>query len=172
MLIAFLQKLFWQSRLVQSCEKIQKPRRRPYKFMQEFSDKTDREYTILGLQRTSEVLEEYHFFSHEDKKETITRITIEKDDQRRELTFPGAIPESFFPQLLRQRVKLSIKESASYDPGVGFMSGYEWRCSQDHVLEVLTGELTGQQFRGHKYWLDDYPLVVMRVKNQPEQVTA
>lgn len=165
MLNEFFQKLFRRPPVQASRGEAQEPRRRPHEFMQEVSDETNREYIILGLQRTSGVLEEYHLFSHEDKKETVTRLAVEENGQQRELTFPGAIPESYFPQLLRQRAKLSIKESASYDPGVS-SSVYEWRCTQDHVLEVLTGELAGQQFKGHKYWLDDYPSVVVRVKNQ------
>lgn len=163
------QKLFRRPSVQASRGEVQEPRRRPYEFMQEFSDETSREYIILGLQRTSGVLEKYHFFGHEDKKEAVTRLAVEENGQQLELTFPGAIPESYFPQLLRQRAKLSIKESAFYDPGVGSVGGCEWRCTQDHVLEVLTGELVGQQFKGHKYWLDDYPVVV---KNQPEQATA
>ncbi|MBI2669735.1 MAG: hypothetical protein HYX20_01115 [Candidatus Yanofskybacteria bacterium] len=172
MLNEFFQKLFRQPSVQASRGEVQEPRRRPYEFMQTFSDETSQEYTILGLQRTSGILDEYHFFSREDNKEIVTQLAVEENGQQRELTFPGAIPESYFPQLLRQRVKLSIKESASYDRGVGFLSGCEWRCTQDHTLDVLTGELTGQKFKGHKYWLDDYPLVVVRVKNQPKQVTV
>jgi len=172
MLNEFFQKLFRRPIVQVSHEETQEPRRRPYEFMQEFSDVMIREYTVLGLQRASGVLEKYHIFSHEDKKETVTQLAVEENGQQRKLTFPGAIPESYFPQLLQQRVKLSIKESAFYDPGVGFISGCEWRCTQDNTLEVLTGELASQQFKGHKYWLDDYPLVVMRVKNQLEQATA
>ena len=174
-MLRFFQRLFGQSsqsKAVQTAVQItHETRKRSYKFMQEFSDETSREYTILGLQRNTGVLEEYHLFNSENKKETVTSLTVEENGEQRELTFPGAIPEAYFPQLLRQKIKLAIKESAFYDPGVGFIGGCEWRCTQDHVLEVLTGDLVGQQFKGHRYWLDDYPLVVIRV-NHSTQATA
>lgn len=169
--------LFGLSWLIRAPSKVVSERPKPrYEHLQEFSETTTSpDHTILGLQRTLEALEQYHFFGHEDKKDPVTRLTIEdKDDASGEssFTFPGAIPESMFPQILRQTVKISIKYSAFYDPAVGCGLGCEWRCTSDHVLEVLTGELAGQKFEGRRYWLDEYPAVVMRAEKKAKEESA
>lgn len=161
MLRTLFRKLFRQSMpVLASHEATYEHRQHPYELMQEFSDEMSWEYTILGLQRTSEVRFKVN--------EITTRLTVGENGQQQELTFPGAISESLFPQLLRQKVRLSIKESDFYDPSNShpMFGGYEWHCDQHQILDILTGDLIGQQFKGRRHWLDYSSPVIKRAEDK------
>ena len=165
MLKSFFQRLLSRLSSVKAHRQTKDVGKPLYEPMEEFSEEMIRECTVSGLQRTVEVLESNLYLINE-KKEVATHLTVDENGKKQELMFPGAIPESYFLLLLRQEVRLTVKERAFYhSPG-------KWFCTESHVLEVLTGELAGQQFTGHKKWDDDYPPVVMRAKSRARQIAS
>ncbi len=95
---------------------------------------TSEEYVIVGLQRV---------------EDNSTQITVKINGERKTLLFPGLISETYFLLLLQQKVQWTSK-NYKFSTSVDSFSG------RDVTLEVLSGELTGQQFVGKSSSVDIY----------------
>ena len=126
-----------------------------------FSSKTNQEYTVLGLTETSAVLNE-SISRRGDKEDEATQLIVEENGEERRLLFPGKIHKAFFSEILGEKVKFSTKEDVFLDPTV-YWRARDWNCTENCILEILSGKLAGQKFRGQRHWRDDYSPCVARV---------
>ena len=117
----------------------------------EYSGVTREEFVIVGLQRVKEVLEDSRY--DRGVKEDATRLVIKSDGEQRELTFPGAIPEPFFPQLFGARIELTINFSAFL---IGDIEEDYWLLTEEYLLKVMSGDHQGQEYVGRKKSCSDW----------------